>query len=154
MPCEYLFYHINCCVIQGFPALRKAVTTQVKKYRIFSRVLMHTAPLGQVDESWTRSLMGVTTQLNFFINLHKFIRICINPEGFIRRKFCSLDFFFWFGYKEGKGRLNLINTSTKIAQVLKKLLPYMKYYAPDGVQCKVYTTMNAIARQINVYNLE
>ena len=29
--------HINGGVIQGFPALRKAVTTQVKKYRIFSR---------------------------------------------------------------------------------------------------------------------
>ena len=27
-----LFYHINCGVIQGFPALRKAVTTHVKKY--------------------------------------------------------------------------------------------------------------------------
>ena len=33
-------YHINCGVIQGFPALRKAVTTHVKKYRIFSRVLI------------------------------------------------------------------------------------------------------------------
>ena len=31
------FYHINCGVIQGFPALRKAVTTQVKKYRLFFR---------------------------------------------------------------------------------------------------------------------
>ena len=29
------FYHINCGVIQGFPALRKAVTTHVKKFRIF-----------------------------------------------------------------------------------------------------------------------
>ena len=29
------FYHGNCGVIQGFPALRKAVTTYVKKYRIF-----------------------------------------------------------------------------------------------------------------------
>ena len=34
-----LFYHINCGVIQEFPALRKAVTTHVKKYRI-SRVLI------------------------------------------------------------------------------------------------------------------
>ena len=33
--------HINCGVIQGFPALRKAVTTQVKKYRIFSRALIY-----------------------------------------------------------------------------------------------------------------
>ena len=29
------FYHINFGVIQGFPALRKAVTTHVKIYRIF-----------------------------------------------------------------------------------------------------------------------
>ena len=34
------FYHINCGVIQGFPALRKAVTTHVKKYRIFPLVLI------------------------------------------------------------------------------------------------------------------
>ena len=33
------FYHINRGVIQEFPALRKAMTTHVKKYRIFSRVL-------------------------------------------------------------------------------------------------------------------
>ena len=31
-------YHINCGVMQGFPALGKAVTTHVKKYHIFSRV--------------------------------------------------------------------------------------------------------------------
>ena len=36
----FSIYHINCGVIQGFPALRKAVTTHVKKYRIFLRVLM------------------------------------------------------------------------------------------------------------------
>ena len=29
-----LVYHINCGVLQEFPALRKAVTTHVKKYRI------------------------------------------------------------------------------------------------------------------------
>ena len=34
------FYHIICGVIQEFPALRIAVTTHVKKYRIFSRVLI------------------------------------------------------------------------------------------------------------------
>ena len=55
-----LFYHINCGVVQGFPALRKAVTTHVKKYRIFSTCVdianqlltRHSllAPLGQVDE--------------------------------------------------------------------------------------------------------
>ena len=33
--------HINCGVIQGFPALRKALTTHVKRYRIFSRVLIY-----------------------------------------------------------------------------------------------------------------
>ena len=29
------FYYINCSVIQGFPALRKAITTQVKKKYVF-----------------------------------------------------------------------------------------------------------------------
>lgn len=53
-------YHINCGVIQRFPALRKVVTTHVKKYRIFStRVVIANqlltrnsplAPLGQFDE--------------------------------------------------------------------------------------------------------
>ena len=52
--------HTNYSVIQGFSALRKAVTTHVKKYNIFSRVFdiadqlltrhSHFAPLGQVDE--------------------------------------------------------------------------------------------------------
>ena len=31
-------YHTNYYVIRGFPALRKAVTTQVKKFRTFLRV--------------------------------------------------------------------------------------------------------------------
>ena len=54
------FYHINYVVIQGFPALRKVITTHVKKYDIFSPVFdianqlltRHSpfAPLGQVDE--------------------------------------------------------------------------------------------------------
>ena len=35
-----LIYHINCGVILGFPAQRKTETTPVKKYRIFSRVLI------------------------------------------------------------------------------------------------------------------
>ena len=53
-------YHINYSVVQGFLALRKAVTTHVKKNDIFSRVsdianqllTLHSpfAPLGQVDE--------------------------------------------------------------------------------------------------------
>ena len=56
---DNMFYHINCGAIQEFPALRKAFTTHVKKYRIFSRVdianqllTRHSplAPLSQVDE--------------------------------------------------------------------------------------------------------
>ena len=39
-PEKNTLYHMNCGVIQGFPALRKAATTDVKKYRIFSRVLI------------------------------------------------------------------------------------------------------------------
>ena len=60
MRCGIIFYHINYSVIQGFPALRKAVTTHVKNYDIFSRVFdianqlltRHStfAPLGQVDK--------------------------------------------------------------------------------------------------------
>ena len=34
--CINKVYHTNHGVIQGFPALRKAVTTYVKKFRIFS----------------------------------------------------------------------------------------------------------------------
>ena len=51
---------MNCGVMQEFSALRKAVTTHVKKYDIVSRVFdianqlltIHSpfAPLGQVDE--------------------------------------------------------------------------------------------------------
>ena len=52
-------YCVLFFVLQGFMALRKAVTTHVKTYRIFSRVDLanqlltrHSplAPLGQVDE--------------------------------------------------------------------------------------------------------
>ena len=53
-------YHINCGVIQRFPALGKVVTTHVKRYRIFSTYVdianqlltRHSplAPFGQVDE--------------------------------------------------------------------------------------------------------
>ena len=35
---QWNIYLLKFGVIQGFPALRKAVTTYVKKYRIFSRV--------------------------------------------------------------------------------------------------------------------
>ena len=34
------FYYINCSVIQGFPAPRKAETIHVKKNRIFSCMLI------------------------------------------------------------------------------------------------------------------
>ena len=53
-------YHINCGVIQGFPALRKVATTREKISYFFTCVDManqllsrHSplAPLGQVDES-------------------------------------------------------------------------------------------------------
>ena len=35
---DILIYHINYGFIQGFPALRKAITSQVKKYNIFCGV--------------------------------------------------------------------------------------------------------------------
>ena len=81
-----MFYHINCGVIQRFPALRIAVTTHVKRYRIFSRVdianqllTRHSplAPLGQVDE-WTanpsRFLMQVVCLENPRIKAAKTLR--------------------------------------------------------------------------------
>ena len=46
-----LTYHINCGVIQGFLALRKALTTHVKKYRIFSRVLVRLMNERQIHDS-------------------------------------------------------------------------------------------------------
>ena len=38
--CGIIFYHINYSVIQGFPALRKAVTTHLKNYDIFFHVCL------------------------------------------------------------------------------------------------------------------
>ena len=53
-------YHLNYGVIQGFPAVRKAVTAHVEKFEIFTLVFdianqvltrySPFAPLGQVDE--------------------------------------------------------------------------------------------------------
>ena len=37
--CEKSFYHTNYGVIQGFPALRKAVTTHLEKY--FFPIMLH-----------------------------------------------------------------------------------------------------------------
>ena len=54
----FSIYHINYGVSHGFPALRKAVTTLVKKYGVFDianqLLTRHSpfAPLGQVDEWW------------------------------------------------------------------------------------------------------
>ena len=73
------FYHINYVVIQGFPALRKAVTTHVKKYDIFSQVFdianqltrpSRLAPFGQVDE-WTAkpSSFSIRGRLSNFFGL-------------------------------------------------------------------------------------
>lgn len=74
-----------------------------------------------------RSLLKVKTQLNFFLNLDKFSRICINPGGFIERKvlsvesFCCVGFFFFF-----------VQFVYKLAQPLtKRHLPYMKRFFKD-----------------------
>ena len=71
-----------------------------------------------------RSLLKVKTQLNFFSNLNKFTRICINPGGFIQRKvlsvesFCCVGFFFVF-----------VQFVYKLAQpLIKRHLPYMKRF--------------------------
>ena len=91
-----LIYHINWGVIQGFPTLRKAVTTHVKKYRIFftcvdiaSQLLIRhspLAPLGQVDE-WTAkpsrfSIQGSLSELSRIVALkHWKIRIADRQSG-------------------------------------------------------------------------
>ena len=49
-------YHINCGVIQEFPALRKAVTTHVKKCRMFSRVLIYPISCLHVTRLWRHSV--------------------------------------------------------------------------------------------------
>ena len=75
-----IIYHINYGVILGFPALRKAVTTHVKRYDIFSRVFdianqllaRHSpfSPLCWVDEwtvkPWPFSIQG---RLSEFLGL-------------------------------------------------------------------------------------
>ena len=74
--------HINCCVMQGFLALRKAVTTHVKKYLSFSSVFdvanqlmthySHFVLLSQVDEWTTKpspfSIQGHLNVWFFFID--------------------------------------------------------------------------------------
>ena len=50
------FHHINCGVQQGFPALRKAVTTHVKKNRIFFRVLILPISCWHVTRLWRHSV--------------------------------------------------------------------------------------------------
>ena len=50
----FSIYHINCGVLQGFLALKKAVATHVIKHRIFSRVLifnqLHTQTQSFLDQ--------------------------------------------------------------------------------------------------------
>ena len=73
-------YHINYGVLQGFPALRKAVTTYLKRYRIFSRVYdtanqlltRHPpfAPFGQEDKRTANtSLFSIQGRLSDFFRI-------------------------------------------------------------------------------------
>ena len=73
-------YHINYGVLQGFPALRKAVTTYLKRYRIFSRVYdtanqlltRHPpfAPFGQEDKRTANtSLFSIRGRLSDFFRI-------------------------------------------------------------------------------------
>ena len=75
-----IYFHINYGVTRGFLTLRKAVTTHVKKYNIFSRVsnianqlvTRHSpfAPLGQVDD-WTAkpSPLSIQGRLSEFFRI-------------------------------------------------------------------------------------
>ena len=75
-----ILYHINYGVIQGFPALRKAVTAHAKKYDILSRVFdianqllsRHSpfASISQVDERTAKPSLffihGCLTEFFYF----------------------------------------------------------------------------------------
>ena len=67
---KYL-HHINCGVIQGFPALRKAVTTHVKKYRIFSRVLLQPISCWHVTRLWRHSVRLMNEQQSLHDSQYK-----------------------------------------------------------------------------------
>ena len=72
-------YHINCGVIQGFPALRKAVTTHVKKYRIFSRVPISCL---HVTRLWRHSVRLMNEQQSLNDSQHElFVRAFLNYGG-------------------------------------------------------------------------
>ena len=59
-------YHINCGVIQRFPALRKTVTTHVKKYRIFSCVLIQPISRLYVTRPWRHSVRLINERQSLY----------------------------------------------------------------------------------------
>ena len=60
---------MNCGVIQGFAALRKAVNTHVKKYRILSRVLIQ-----QISRTchWRHSIRLMNERQSLLDSQYKF----------------------------------------------------------------------------------
>ena len=54
-----MHYHGNCGVIQGFPALRKAVTTHVKKYVIFLHVCWHSQSASYTPLAFSATRSGL-----------------------------------------------------------------------------------------------
>ena len=72
-------YYINCRVRQGFPALRKAVTTHVKKKNyIFSRVLIKANQL-HVTHLWHHSVRLMDEQQSLHNSQYKlFVGVFLN----------------------------------------------------------------------------
>ena len=76
------FYHINCGVQQGFPALRKAVTTHVKKNRIFFRVLILPISCWHVTRLWRHSVRLINERQSLHASQYKlFVEAFSNYGG-------------------------------------------------------------------------
>ena len=115
LQCSIIFYHKNVGVMQGFPALRKAVTIHVKRFYYFLRVfdianqllIRHSpfAPLGQVNE-WA---FAIHNHSLFFL-YHKQNNTCL---------FANMKFLF----------------SCSIRHLNRSLLPLVNYRVKRSLPC-------------------
>ena len=67
--CEKSFYYTNYGVIQGFPALRKAVTTHVEKY--FFPIMLHNLVKTQRFKQTNFNSVTKCTAVRFSQNFHR-----------------------------------------------------------------------------------
>ena len=74
-------YHINRCVIQGFLAQRKAITTHVKKYHIFF-MCVDIANQLHVTYLWHHSVRLMNERQNLHVSQYKlFVGVFSNFGG-------------------------------------------------------------------------